>query len=99
MIHERLAIRKTIPISCKFCGKRVFYHTNEYGSKVFFDELGGTWPIHECDGYLLAKSEKESYYFGLLGKYPKPSIQRSGPKMTPKPKAVLIKKDFAWELA
>jgi len=99
MIPERLAIRKTIPITCKFCGKKVFYHTNEYGSKVFFDELGGTWPIHECDEYLLARSEKESYYFGSLGKNSKSSIQRNGLKMAPKPKAILIKKDFSWELA
>jgi len=98
MSHEKYIKRKTIPITCKFCGERVFYHTNEYGSKVIFDELGGNWPIHECNGYLLAKSEKESYYFGFLRKLPNSGIQRNGLKMPPKPKTVLIKKEFAWKL-
>jgi len=92
MIQEKYANRKTVPITCKFCGKKVFYHTNEYGSKVFFDELGGSWPIHECNGYLLAKSVKENYYFGLSGKFPNSGIPLNSLKMAPKPRAILIKK-------
>jgi hypothetical protein len=39
----------TIPnVSCPECGASVFYYENEYGSKVFFDELGPPWPKHPC---------------------------------------------------
>ena len=34
--------------TCPVCGARVFYFQNEYGSRVFFDELGWPWPKHPC---------------------------------------------------
>ena len=98
MIQEKHVSRKTVPVTCKFCGKRVFYHTNEYGSKVFFDELGGNWPIHECNGYLLAKSVKESNYSGISCQFPR-SIPANRVKKATKPHTLLIKKTFSWELA
>ena len=48
MKYKRLTNSKTFPTRCKYCGERVFYYANEYGSKVYFDNLGGTWPIHKC---------------------------------------------------
>ena len=33
---------------CPDCGQEVFYWSCTHGSKVFFDELGGDWPQHEC---------------------------------------------------
>lgn len=33
---------------CPVCGARVYYYQNEYGSRVFFDDLGGDWPKHPC---------------------------------------------------
>lgn len=30
------------------CGASVFYYQNEYGSRVFFDQLGPPWPKHSC---------------------------------------------------
>jgi len=38
----------TIPNArCPVCGASVFFYQNEYGSRVFFDELGFDWPsIH-----------------------------------------------------
>jgi hypothetical protein len=39
----------TIPnASCPVCGESVFYYCNNYGSSVFFDELGPPWPKHPC---------------------------------------------------
>ena len=39
----------TIPnAKCPVCGESVFYYCNEYGSSVFFDELGPPWPKHPC---------------------------------------------------
>ena len=33
---------------CPECGEPVFYYQNEFGSRVFFDELGPPWPKHPC---------------------------------------------------
>lgn len=33
---------------CPVCGEPVFYYQNEFGSRVFFDELGPPWPKHPC---------------------------------------------------
>jgi len=38
----------TRPTTCGICGGDCFYYENEYGSKVFFDELGPPWPKHDC---------------------------------------------------
>lgn len=34
--------------NCPVCGDPVFFYQNEYGSRVFFDELGPPWPKHPC---------------------------------------------------
>jgi len=34
--------------TCPVCGVRVFFYANVYGSRVFFDELGGDWTKHPC---------------------------------------------------
>jgi hypothetical protein len=33
---------------CPVCGAQVFYYQNEWGSRVFFDDLGKPWPKHPC---------------------------------------------------
>jgi hypothetical protein len=38
----------TKPTRCERCDKDCFYYENEFGSKVFFDELGPPWPKHDC---------------------------------------------------
>ena len=42
---------RTIPTRCRFCGAEVFYYEDQFGSKVFFDELGPPWPKHPCAEY------------------------------------------------
>lgn len=45
--------RRTIRTKCRFCGAPVLYHTNEHGSKVFFDPPPGKpWPKHECEPWI-----------------------------------------------
>ena len=34
--------------NCPVCNAPVFYYQNEFGSRVFFDELGPPWPKHPC---------------------------------------------------
>lgn len=39
----------TVPnASCPVCGACVFFYQNQYGSRVFFDDLGPPWPKHHC---------------------------------------------------
>jgi len=33
---------------CPVCGAAVFFYSNSYGSRVFFDDLGHPWPKHGC---------------------------------------------------
>jgi hypothetical protein len=33
---------------CPVCGEPVFYYQNEFGSRVYFDEIGWPWPKHPC---------------------------------------------------
>jgi|SRR5690554_516285 len=41
--------RITYPTKCTKCYKEIFYHKDEYGGRVFFEDLGGGWEKHECD--------------------------------------------------
>lgn len=34
--------------SCWWCGDDVYFHRNENGGCVLFDELGVPWPVHSC---------------------------------------------------
>lgn len=47
-VHGKQCNSKTIPMQCKHCKQKVFYFTCDCGSKVFFEELGEPWPIHDC---------------------------------------------------
>lgn len=33
---------------CPVCGAFVYFYSNEYGSRVYFDEIGPPWPKHPC---------------------------------------------------
>jgi len=37
------------PTRCPSCGSHVFFFMCDCGSKVFFDERGAPWPLHDCD--------------------------------------------------
>ena len=39
----------TWPTKCLGCSEPVFFFQCNCGSKVFFDELGAPWPIHDCE--------------------------------------------------
>jgi hypothetical protein len=56
---------------CKYCGQKVFYFYCDCGCKVFFDDLGGDWPIHNCDEYNNThKNISKSSNSGILIKVP-----------------------------
>src|SRR5690606_17686842 len=38
-----------LPTKCPHCKEPVFFFSCDCGSKVFFDDLGDPWPIHDCD--------------------------------------------------
>jgi hypothetical protein len=48
-VRRRKPESLTIPNArCPVCGASVFFYQNEYGSRVFFDDLGFDWPKHPC---------------------------------------------------
>ena len=49
VVHGEWCGTKTWPTSCPSCSARVFYFSCNHGSKVFFDELGSPWPVHDCE--------------------------------------------------
>lgn len=34
--------------NCPVCGVRVYFYSNSFGSRVFFDDIGPPWPKHRC---------------------------------------------------
>lgn len=58
--REMLGVRYTARLSrpnatCPVCGAPVYFYANEYGSRVFFDELGPPWPKHPCTDRLASR--------------------------------------------
>ena len=49
-VHGTICNTKTFPTKCPRCGAGVFYFSCDCGSRVFFDEPGDPWPIHDCVG-------------------------------------------------
>lgn len=47
-IHGKWCGARTYPMTCRYCGTKIFYFSCEHGSKVFFEELGQPWPLHYC---------------------------------------------------
>ena len=48
-VREFLSACFVIPNArCPVCGQQVYYYQNEFGSRVFFDDLGPPWPKHPC---------------------------------------------------
>ncbi|KIC56986.1 hypothetical protein RM53_10335 [Brevundimonas nasdae] len=39
----------TFPTKCKKCTAPTFFFSCSCGSAVLFDELGGYWPVHDCE--------------------------------------------------
>lgn len=44
--------------ACPVCGAAVYFYANEWGSRVYFDEIGPPWPKHPC----IVPSADESRY-------------------------------------
>ena len=47
--HGRWCSSTTWKTKCLGCGEPVFFFHCNCGSRVFFDELGQPWPIHDCE--------------------------------------------------
>jgi hypothetical protein len=43
--------RITIHVKCWHCPAMIFLHATAQGGFRAFDQLGGDWPQHECDGF------------------------------------------------
>jgi hypothetical protein len=38
----------TYPLTCRHCGKSIFFFTCNHGAKTFFENLGWPWRKHNC---------------------------------------------------
>ena len=39
---------RTYPLTCKYCGTRIFHFSCDCGCSVLFEQLGRPWPLHRC---------------------------------------------------
>lgn len=51
---------------CPVCGEDVFFYQNEYGSRVYFDELGPPWPKHPCTDNSAYQFSRKSTSRGVI---------------------------------
>ena len=49
--------------TCPVCKKRVFFYQNEFGSRVYFDELGPPWPKHPCTDIQTSRKRERAFPF------------------------------------
>lgn len=47
-IQQDFVKQVTFNTTCPVCGDPCYYYANEFGSKVWFDELGVPWTKHPC---------------------------------------------------
>lgn len=60
---------------CNYCGEKIFFFQNIYGSKVFFDSLGKPWPKHKC----YYQNDKKDEYHVILTLSNLPKINSDTP--------------------
>jgi hypothetical protein len=61
--HSPNCSTRTFQTTCQDCGATVHYFACNCGSKVFFDRLGGAWPLHadSCLPYLVRLNLEEGF--------------------------------------
>lgn len=74
-IHGLWCSARTFPMRCRHCGGDVFYFSCNCGSKVFFDDLGGDWPLHDCTAQIIKQVR-----VAIDQKYAKRLADRKRPK-------------------
>lgn len=53
--------------TCPVCGAPVFFYSNDFGSRVFFDAMGHPWPKHPCtDSSSVASPREPSSNSGVM---------------------------------
>ncbi|MGO7554287.1 hypothetical protein [Rhizobium johnstonii] len=53
---------------CPVCGTAVFFYSNQFGSKVYFDDLGPPWPKHPCTDDPRRQIERTGSVVGMLSR-------------------------------
>jgi len=48
-------------MTCRFCGERVYYFTCDHNCRVFFDDLGPPWPVHNCTERWIAELGPDTF--------------------------------------
>lgn len=59
-VHKKILASKLTKTKCPVCSLTCYFYQNEFGSRVYFDEIGGPWAKHPCTSLgVLTKSEKK----------------------------------------
>lgn len=48
--------------TCPVCRAAVYFYANEFGSRVYFDEVGPPWPKHPCTNTDTLKGRPKSHF-------------------------------------
>ena len=67
MVHGPWCNTKTFPIKCRLCGASVFFFSCDHESRVFFEELGPPWPVHDCQDRRGEADTRPSSWPSIIG--------------------------------
>jgi hypothetical protein len=56
---------------CPVCNVPVFFYANEYGSRVYFDDVGHPWPKHPCTDNPQYREVKNTAKYDTIIRRPK----------------------------
>lgn len=65
-IHGFWCKTRTWPTRCPSCTESIFFFMCNCGSRVFFDQLGSPWPIHNCDNTWARKLQRTTDKTGKI---------------------------------
>jgi hypothetical protein len=98
MAHGYWCNARTIPMTCRYCGEKVYFFSCDCGCKVFFDELGDPWPKHNCQEYLSTLQDNNiTFYDDLLNTLKRLHDKHNSIK-SQQQKTILVKNRGSWEL-
>ena len=80
-VHGAWCGARTWPTRCPSCAGPVYFFMCNCGSKVFFDELGPPWPMHDCDTSWTRKLRRTTDKSGKITVHFGPGITVSRPPM------------------
>ncbi len=67
---------ETFLTRCFQCRQQVYYHTNGYGDRVYFDQLGYPWQVHSCWQDYCRRANHDDRLDQFPADHDRPTIER-----------------------